>query len=92
MIDITNAKWDFSNEEKYVIKWFDDNGYDGKIVKQYVTKTIFEISKDGVSDRFELPQGIVITNLDGCMAQFKRNWEMLCQLQQLRKEVKERKL
>lgn len=42
MIDTTNAKWDFSKEEKYVIKWFDDNGFKGKIIKQYVSKTIFE--------------------------------------------------
>ena len=44
MIDITNAKWDLSKEEKSVIKWFDDNEYNGKILKQYVSKTVFEIS------------------------------------------------
>lgn len=88
MIDITNAKWDFSNEEKYVIKWFDDNGYDGKIVKQYISKTIFEISKDGVTDKFQLPQGILFKDIKGYIDQFKRNWEMLCELQRLREEAK----
>ena len=32
MIDITNAKWDLSKEEKSVIKWLDDNEYNGKIL------------------------------------------------------------
>ena len=47
-IDISGAKWDFSREEKYVIKWLEDNGFTGKIVKQYISKTIFEIAKMGL--------------------------------------------
>ena len=46
MIDTSNAKWDFSKEEKFAIKWFEENGYNGKIIKQYISKTIFEISKE----------------------------------------------
>lgn len=86
MIDISNAKWDFSKEEKYVIDWFNRNGFDGEIIKQYVSKTIFEISKNGATDRFELPQDL--KNVGRYMEQFGRNWEILCELQQLRK-VKE---
>ena len=41
MIDTSNAKWDFSKEEKYVIRWFNDNGYDGKILKQCISKNNF---------------------------------------------------
>ena len=88
MIDISNAKWDFSKEEKFAIQWFNDNGYDGKIIKQYISKTIFEISKDGITEKFELPQGIVFKNIKGYMKQFKKNWEMLCELHGLREEVK----
>ena len=47
MIDISDAKYDFSKEEKYVIRWFNENGFTGKIIKQYVSKTVFEISRDG---------------------------------------------
>lgn len=72
MIDTTNAKWDFSKEEKYVIKWFDDNGFKGKIIKQYVSKTIFEIEKDNIVDKFELPQGIVFHNISSYMKQFQK--------------------
>ena len=88
MIDISNTRWDFSKEEKYAIKWFNDNGYDGKIIKQYISKTIFEISKDGITDKFELPQGIVFKNIKGYMEQYKKNWEMLYELQRLREEAK----
>lgn len=88
-IDISNAKWDFSKEEKFVIKWFEENGFTGNIVKQYVTKTIFEISKDGITDRFELPQGIVFKNIKGYMEQYRRNWSINLELRDLRNKVKD---
>lgn len=84
MIDITNAKWDLSKEEKSVIKWLDDNEYNGKILKQYVSKTVFEISKDGITDNFELPQGIDFKQIKSHMEQFQKNWNMLCELKKLR--------
>ncbi len=88
-IDISNAKWDFSKEEKFVIKWFEENGFTGKVVKQYVTKTIFEISKDGITDRFELPQGVVFKNIKGYMEQYRRNWSINLELRDLRNKVKD---
>lgn len=84
MIDTTNAKWDFSKEEEYVIKWFNDNGFNGKVIKQYVSKTIFEIEKDNIVDKFELPQGIVFNSISSYMKQFKKNWDMMCELHKLR--------
>lgn len=89
MIDISKAKWDFSKEEKYAIKWLEDNGFEGRIEKQYVSKTIFTISKNGVTTKFELPQGVVFKNIASYMEQYKRNWELTCELHRLRKEVKE---
>lgn len=84
MIDTTNTKWDLSKEEKAAIKWLDDNGYNGKILKQYVSKTIFEISKDGITDKFELPQGIDSKQIKNYMEQFEKNWDVLCELKKLR--------
>lgn len=90
MIDISNAKWDFSKEEKHVIDWFNKNGFEGEIIKQYVSKTIFKISKNGVTDRFELPQDL--KNVGRYMEQFSRNWEIFCELQQLRKAKEEKNM
>lgn len=87
MIDISNAKWDFSKEEKYAIKWFEENGYSGKIVRQHISKTIFEVSKDGITDKFELPQGIVFRSIEGYMEQYRQNWKMICTLHELRSKA-----
>lgn len=85
MIDVSNAKWDFSKEEKFVIEWFDNHGFNGKILKQYVSKTIFQVEKDDITDKFELPQGIVFKDISAYMDQFSKNWDMLYELYKLRK-------
>lgn len=86
MIDLRLAKNDFSKNEKYVIKWLNDNQFEGKIVKQYVSKTIFEIEKDGIVDKFELPRGI--ENISAYMKQYQKNWNMLCELHKLNNLLK----
>lgn len=92
MIDTTNTKWDLSKEEKSVIKWFDDNGYNGKILKQYVSKTVFEISKDGITDKFELPQSIDSKQIKNYMEQFQKNWDVLCELKKTKTDEKSNKM
>lgn len=74
MIDTSNAKWDLSKEEKFAIQWFADNGFSGKIDKQYISKTIFKISKDGIEDVFELPQGVKNINIRNIMTQYGKNF------------------
>ena len=88
MIDVSGAKWDFSKEEKFAIEWLNDNGFSGKLEKQYVGKTIFTIEKNGITETFELPQGIKNMNISKYMEQFSKNWKVLCELQKLRKQVK----
>lgn len=87
MIDLSGAKWDFSKEEKFAIEWLENNGYTGKIVKQYISKTVFDIEKDGVKTKFELPQGIVFKNIGAYMENWRQNWNILCELQKLREQV-----
>ena len=79
------AKFDFSKEEKFVIEWFEKNGFDGALNKQYVSKTIFTVKKNDVTDKFELPQGIAFKSISDYMEQYARNFEMLCKLKKIEK-------
>lgn len=76
-MDTTNAKFDFSNEEKFALKWFTANGYTGRIVKQYIGKTVFQVSKDGMTKKFELMQGFKFRNIEKYMEQYRKVWEMI---------------
>ena len=90
MIDTTAAKWGLSETEQYVIKWFEENGFDGKLEKQYISKTRFTISKDGVTDHVELVQGITNMDVVAYMEQYRKSFELLCELHQLRQLKNER--
>lgn len=85
MINTDVAKWDFSRQEKYAIDWFNAHGFDGTIKKQYVSKLVFSITKDGVTDNFELHQDIALKDMPKYMERFLENWNILCELQRLKK-------
>lgn len=51
-------KRDKSKNEKYAEKWFRENGFECRLVKQYISKTKYEVSKDGITAIFELPFGV----------------------------------
>lgn len=76
-IDTSKAKWDLSKEEQYAIEWFEQNGFEGELVKQYISKTKFSVSKDGVQDNFELPQGIAGMNIAAYMEQYRKTFGLL---------------
>lgn len=87
MISTENAKWGLSMHENYAIAWLKKKGFSGKIVKQFNSKTIFEITKNGVVDRFELPNTASI-NMFSYMERVNKNFEMLCLIKELEKEGK----
>ena len=86
MIDTSKARWELSNEEKFAIDWFNRNGFSGNLNKQYISKTKFIVTKDGVTDKFELQSG---TGYDIAvyMEQYGRSFEQLCELTRLRAEM-----
>lgn len=88
MIDTTKQKWDFSKEEKYAINYLNKHGFSGELKKQYISKTVFSICKDGMQDSFELPQGLKKMDIKKYMEQFSKNWGMIVELVKLREIVK----
>lgn len=89
MIDTTKAKWDLSKPEQYAIEWFTENGFVGEILKQYVSKTVFRISKDGIYDTFELPQSVTPKTINDFMEQYRKQFDILKLINQ--KEQKQMK-
>ena len=77
MIDLKKARWDLSPEEKYAVKWLVENGFEGELARQYVSKTMFTARKDGVETTFELPQGVQGVNVKAYMEFFRKEFAML---------------
>lgn len=74
MIDTTKAQGTLSKEIQYAVLWLETNGFTGALVKEYPSKTVFLIKKDGESVIFELPQGFAINNIEEYMEIYGRNF------------------
>lgn len=77
-----NQKWDFSKEEMFVIKWFEENGFEVELKEQFVSKTKFIVRKDDVVDNFVLTQGLKKMNVKQYMQQYERQFELLKQIKE----------
>lgn len=47
-----------SSVEVKAEKWMKENGFQFLVLKQYISKTIYEIEKDGFKTKFELPMSV----------------------------------
>ncbi len=86
MIDLIKATRVLSNEEMYAVEWFNKHDYDGMLDRQFPRKAKFTVTKNGVTDKFEL---LCCANYDiaAYMEQYARSFEMLCELTKLRAEL-----
>lgn len=50
---------DKNKNEKYAEKWFAKNGFECEMLKQYNSKTVYRLSKDGLTYEWELPFGVI---------------------------------
>ena len=89
MIDTSNAKWALSKEEKYAIKWLENKGFEGTLEKQYISKTVFTVTRDGSTARFELLQGFTGIKMGRYMEQYERSFNMARELERLREKLKD---
>lgn len=74
-----------SKNEEYVIKWFEENGIEVISAKQYVSKTKFEIRKDGIEDNFELLSEV--TDIEKYMEMYKQSLDMKFEIKKAEIEV-----
>ena len=48
-----------SSWEKYVEKYLKQKGFKVTLVKQWNSKTVYDVEKDGVKERLEIPVSVV---------------------------------
>lgn len=88
---MTGITKNLTKAEKYFINWLNENGFEGKVVKQYQTKTIFKVEKDGIEDTVNLPNvSEKDFNIGTFCNSYLKQFETLKELHDLRREYKER--
>jgi len=76
-----------NHNENYAEKWLKENGFSYEIQKQTLSRTDWKVLKDGIEDILSIPRES--GNIKECMNQYKKNFELLKELQELRKQVKQ---
>lgn len=93
MIDTSKIRKYTTENEDYAIKWFNEHGFNGKVLHQWTTETSFEVEKDGITDTFRLtythrnPKKCIIEEY---MKQFEKSFEMKVQIEKMKAELDNR--
>ena len=75
--------------DKLAEKWFDKHGYKYRYLKQYPSRTEFEIEKDGITDIAYISINMMSDNFNKCMNIIGEAWEMKREILKMKKELKE---
>ena len=68
-------QYEMSKCDLYFVDYLLDNNYDVKIKKMYNSKTIFEISKDGITETYEILSQTVYSRMYSVCETFKGYFE-----------------
>lgn len=77
------TKFEKTRAEKYAEKWFTENGFEFELKKQYISKTKYLVTKDGITDDFELPS--TVTDPKRFMAMYGETFKMRCEIECINK-------
>lgn len=77
----SNLDWDASPAEKYAEQYWQENGFTAKLLKRYQSKSIYEVSCDGMTRKEEIPYSVKKFGL--FMEQFQKSWDMAVELRRL---------
>lgn len=83
-IDTSKRRWELSEEAQYAVQWFEENGFTGHLEKQYLSKTVFLVHRDGITEIFELPSACRGPDIKDYMEQFANSFDLHCKLEALR--------
>lgn len=84
---LENKKWDFSKQEEAAVSRLLERGFEVKLEKQYTSKDVYTVAKDGVSDEFTFPSGQKNMNVRTFMERYGENFEKKKELIKLRAEA-----
>jgi len=68
-------KYQMNKCDLYFVDYLLDNNYDVKIKKMCVSKTIFEISKDGITEKYEIHSQTTYSGMYSVCETFKDYFE-----------------
>jgi len=81
----SNLEWEASPAEKYAEGYWEKNGFTVKLLKRYQSKSIYEVSRDGLTRKEEIPD--TVRRFGEYMKQFQKGWDMAVEVERLRQQL-----
>ena len=78
-----------SNIERKVERGLKQAGFKVAVLKQYQTKTVYEIEKDGTNERIEVP--VYVTDVKKYIKMIAQDFENIVELNKLKKVLEQLK-
>ena len=75
--------------DKLAEKWFEKHGYTYKYLKQYPSRTEFEIEKDGITDKTYISINMMAVDFTKAMNLVGETFEMKREILKMKNELKE---
>ena len=85
-----HLEWESSKAQKAAETWWTEHGFEWKLIKRFISKSEYEISKDGYTMNYEVPNIASTENnqfMEGASG-FAQSWKIFIEVQQMRKEAK----
>ena len=83
----SDLDWQASPAERYAERYWQKNGFTVKLLKRYQSKSIYEVSRDGLTQKAEIPD--TVRRFGEYMKQFQKGWDMAMEVERLRQQVRE---
>lgn len=87
MKNLDKHEWDLNKDERYAIDWLENRNYSVTITKRYMTKTIMQVEKDGITEELHLTFSEKSLG-QTAMKQFERTIEIKRENIRLKEELK----
>lgn len=80
-----HLEWDASPAERYAERYWQKNGFTVKLLKRYQSKSVYEISRDGLTRKEEIPY--TVRKFGEYMKQFQNGWDMLVEIERMKRQL-----
>lgn len=81
----SHLEWDASSAERYAERWWEKHGFEVKLLKRYQSKSIYEVSKDGLTSKEEIPY--TVRKFKEFMERFQKGWDMQVEIERLKQQL-----
>lgn len=81
----SNLEWEASPAERYAEKYWQENGFEVKLIKRYQSKSVYEVSRDGLTHKEEIPY--TVRRFGEYMRQFQKGWDMAVEIESMKRKL-----